>query len=97
MAKTTAGKTRDDWENRAQFLRWPANLVINGEGVPALDDGPWPRMAPKQRKALTLRWADLVEAHRDELALMVSLEMGKPIDDAWGIELRAVLVADNSE
>lgn len=57
----------------------------------AFDSGPWPRMAPKERKLLMLRWADLIEAHRDELALMVSLEMGKPIDDAWTIELRAVL------
>ncbi len=57
----------------------------------AFDDGPWPRFAPRKRKELMLRWADLIEQHRDELALMVSLEMGKPIDDSWGIELRAVL------
>lgn len=57
----------------------------------AFDDGPWPRFAPRVRKELLLRWADLIEEHRDELALIVSLEMGKPIDDAWGIELRAVL------
>jgi gamma-glutamyl-gamma-aminobutyraldehyde dehydrogenase len=57
----------------------------------AFDDGPWPQYAPRVRKELMLRWADLIEEHRDELALMVSLEMGKPIDDAWGIELRAVL------
>jgi gamma-glutamyl-gamma-aminobutyraldehyde dehydrogenase len=57
----------------------------------AFDDGPWPQYPPRVRKELMLRWADLIEEHRDELALMVSLEMGKPIDDAWGIELRAVL------
>lgn len=57
----------------------------------AFDDGPWPQYPPRVRKELMLRFADLIESHRDELALMVSLEMGKPIDDAWGIELRAVL------
>ncbi|MCU1584700.1 MAG: aldehyde dehydrogenase [Microbacteriaceae bacterium] len=57
----------------------------------AFDEGPWPQYPPRRRKELMLRWADLIDEHRDELALMVSLEMGKPIDDAWGIELRAVL------
>jgi gamma-glutamyl-gamma-aminobutyraldehyde dehydrogenase len=57
----------------------------------AFDDGPWPTMAPRERKQLMLRWADLIEEHRDELALMISLEMGKPVEEAWSIELRAVL------
>jgi gamma-glutamyl-gamma-aminobutyraldehyde dehydrogenase len=57
----------------------------------AFDDGPWPTMPPRERKRLMLRWADLIEVHRDELALMVSLEMGKPVEEAWSIELRAVL------
>lgn len=57
----------------------------------AFDEGPWPTMPPRERKLLMLRWADLIEAHRDELALMISLEMGKPVEEAWSIELRAVL------
>jgi gamma-glutamyl-gamma-aminobutyraldehyde dehydrogenase len=57
----------------------------------AFDDGPWPTMPPRERKRLMLRWADLIEEHRDELALMISLEMGKPVEEAWSIELRAVL------
>lgn len=57
----------------------------------AFDDGPWPRLAPRERKLLMLRWVDLIEQHRDELALLVSLEMGKPVEEAWSIELRAVL------
>ncbi|MFM6968027.1 MAG: aldehyde dehydrogenase [Microbacteriaceae bacterium] len=57
----------------------------------AFDEGPWPRMAPKQRKELMLRWVDLMEEHRTELATMLSIEMGKPIQDAWGIELRALI------
>ena len=57
----------------------------------AFDEGPWPRMAPKQRKELMLRWVELMEEHRTELATMLSIEMGKPIQDAWGIELRALI------
>ena len=57
----------------------------------AFDEGPWPRMAPKQRKELMLAWVALMEQHRTELAMMLSIEMGKPIADAWGIELRALI------
>ncbi|MFH8413166.1 aldehyde dehydrogenase [Streptomyces collinus] len=57
----------------------------------AFDTGPWPRLAPAERGRALLRLADLLEERREELALTVSLEMGKPISDAYGIELRAVL------
>ncbi|TDC92514.1 aldehyde dehydrogenase family protein [Actinomadura sp. 7K507] len=57
----------------------------------AFDDGPWPRLAPADRKAALLRLADLVERDRLTLALLISLEMGKPVSEADGIELRALL------
>jgi gamma-glutamyl-gamma-aminobutyraldehyde dehydrogenase len=57
----------------------------------AFDDGPWPRLSPADRKAALLRLADLVERDRETLALLVSLEMGKPITEADGIELRALI------
>ncbi|MFJ5726628.1 aldehyde dehydrogenase [Streptomyces paradoxus] len=57
----------------------------------AFDSGPWPRLAPAERGRALLRLAGLLEEHREELALAVSLEMGKPISDAYGIELRAVI------
>ncbi|GAA4233208.1 aldehyde dehydrogenase [Actinomadura meridiana] len=57
----------------------------------AFDTGPWPRMAPAERKAALLRWADLIERDRRTLALLISLEMGKPISEAHDIELRAVI------
>ncbi|MFF7868016.1 aldehyde dehydrogenase [Streptomyces qaidamensis] len=57
----------------------------------AFDTGPWPRLAPAERGRALLRLADLLEERRAELALTVSLEMGKPISDAYGIELRAVI------
>lgn len=57
----------------------------------AFDEGPWPRMAARERGEALLRFAALVEEHRDEIALLVSLEMGKPIRHAWEIELRALI------
>ncbi|WP_338784794.1 aldehyde dehydrogenase [Streptomyces sp. DG1A-41] len=57
----------------------------------AFDTGPWPRLAPAERGRALLRLADLLEKRREELALTVSLEMGKPVTDAHGIELRAVI------
>lgn len=57
----------------------------------AFDAGPWPRLAPADRGRALLRLADLLEERRDRLALTVSLEMGKPITDAYDIELRAAV------
>ncbi|MFE2530991.1 aldehyde dehydrogenase [Streptomyces sp. NPDC059371] len=57
----------------------------------AFDTGPWPRLAPAERGATLLRVADLLQERRADLALTVSLEMGKPITDAYEIELRALI------
>ncbi|GAA4667217.1 aldehyde dehydrogenase [Streptomyces chumphonensis] len=57
----------------------------------AFDVGPWPRLAPAERGRVLTRVADLVEERRADLALTVSLEMGKPITDAFDIELRALI------
>lgn len=57
----------------------------------AFDVGPWPRMPARERGQLLGRLADLVVEHRAELALLISLEMGKPIRDSYGIELRALI------
>ncbi|MFF7639630.1 aldehyde dehydrogenase family protein [Streptomyces canus] len=57
----------------------------------AFDTGPWPRLAPAERGRVLLRIAELLEEQRDKLALAVTLEMGKPITDAYEIELRALI------
>ncbi|MFE9097324.1 aldehyde dehydrogenase [Streptomyces sp. NPDC007264] len=57
----------------------------------AFDSGPWPRLAPADRGRVLLRIADLLEERREELALTVSLEMGKPFTDAHAVELRAAV------
>lgn len=45
------------------------------------EQGPWRRMGPGERKAIMLRWAELIREHADELALLESLEAGKPISN----------------
>ncbi|MEU0938797.1 aldehyde dehydrogenase [Embleya sp. NPDC005971] len=56
----------------------------------AFDTGAWPRLAPAERGRALIRFADTIEAHREELALTIALEMGKPVTEAYDIELRAV-------
>ena len=46
------------------------------------DSGEWSRMAPKKRKRVLIRFAELIEAHGDEIALLETLDMGKPIREA---------------
>ncbi|WP_439887303.1 aldehyde dehydrogenase [Pseudomonas sp. MBLB4123] len=53
----------------------------------AFEQGPWPRMAPRERKAVLLRLAELILAHREELALLDSLNMGKPVRDAYDLDV----------
>lgn len=53
----------------------------------AFDDGPWTRMAPADRRAVLKRFALLVDAHATELAVLESLDGGKPIGDTASIDL----------
>ncbi len=53
----------------------------------AFESGVWSDVAPAQRKAVLFRLVDLLMEHRDELGLLISLEMGKLIGDAVDIEV----------
>lgn len=57
----------------------------------AWQDGRWARQAPRARMAVLQRWADLIEAQSSELAVMESLDMGKPVSDVLHIDLPEVL------
>ena len=58
----------------------------------AWGDGRWRHMAPRARMDIFRRWADLVEAHAAELALLETLSMGKPVSDALNIDLPETIV-----
>ena len=57
----------------------------------AFDSGAWSEASPVQRKRKLLRLAELIDQHREELALLESLDMGKPIDDALDIDLASAV------
>ena len=47
----------------------------------------WADMPPKARKKVLLRLADLMLQHREELALLETLDMGKPIGDSMSVDI----------
>jgi len=51
------------------------------------ESGVWSRIGPSERKETLLRVADLIESHAEELALLDTLEAGKPIQDCMEIDL----------
>ena len=57
----------------------------------AFDDGRWSRSAPNDRRVILLRLAELMQDHREELALIDSVDMGKPIADAVANDLRVAI------
>ena len=50
----------------------------------AFDTGPWPRLKGAERSRVLLRAADLIEQRAEELALLDTLESGKPLAQARG-------------
>ncbi|MEU1301674.1 aldehyde dehydrogenase [Streptomyces shenzhenensis] len=53
----------------------------------AFDSGVWSRATPAERKAVLLRFADLLDEHIDELAALDSIDAGKPITDTRTLDL----------
>jgi len=53
----------------------------------SFEAGVWSELAARERKAVLLKWAALLEAHTDELALLETLDSGKPIADTIGADL----------
>jgi acyl-CoA reductase-like NAD-dependent aldehyde dehydrogenase len=53
----------------------------------AFDDGRWARQAPAARKKILLRFAEKILAARDELALLETLDMGKPIKYSQSVDV----------
>ena len=53
----------------------------------AFDDGRWARQPPAARKRTLLRFAENILAARDELALLETLDMGKPIKYSLSVDV----------
>jgi acyl-CoA reductase-like NAD-dependent aldehyde dehydrogenase len=53
----------------------------------AFDQGVWSRMPPAKRKRTLLQFAELLLRHREELALLETLDVGKPIRDSLAVDV----------
>lgn len=53
----------------------------------AFDSGRWSNMAPKARKRVLLRLAELMETHAQDLAILETIDMGKPIGDSISVDI----------
>ena len=53
----------------------------------AADSGVWSDMAPADRKRILVRFADLIDEHAEELALIETLDVGKPISDTRTLDV----------
>jgi acyl-CoA reductase-like NAD-dependent aldehyde dehydrogenase len=62
------------------------NRVVKAARV-AFDKGGWSRVAGAERKKFLLRFADLMERHATELALLETLDTGKPIADTAKVDV----------
>lgn len=65
----------DDAENAVRIAR------------ATFESGAWSSMAPADRKMVLVRWAELIEENREEIALLESLDVGKPISDTMGVDI----------
>jgi len=55
-------------------------------GKRAFERGIWANMSPHERKKRLAKFADLIETHQEELALIDSIEAGKPITDTINVD-----------
>src|SRR5438045_4340778 len=53
----------------------------------AFRQGVWANLAPAKRKKILLRFAEAILRHTEELALLETLDMGKPISDSLKIDI----------
>ncbi|GGX96200.1 aldehyde dehydrogenase [Litchfieldella qijiaojingensis] len=72
---TVAACTADDVDNAVAAAR------------ASFEAGVWSQAAPAERKAVLQRLAALMLENQEELALLESLDTGKPISDAYGIDI----------
>lgn len=53
----------------------------------ALDEGPWPKMTPAERGRIISKLGDLLLQNVDDLALLETLDQGKPLSVASSIDI----------
>jgi gamma-glutamyl-gamma-aminobutyraldehyde dehydrogenase len=54
----------------------------------AFASGVWRHKDPAEKKKIMLRWADLIRAHGEELAMLETLDVGKPVLASLNVDVR---------
>jgi aldehyde dehydrogenase (NAD+) len=57
----------------------------------AFEKGPWRKMSARERGACIYRLADLIEKNKEELAMLETLDNGKPLNDSRTADLPLVI------
>lgn len=78
--------TRSPWADVALGDEADADRAV-AAARRAFDEGPWPRMSTLERRDILHGFADLIEAHADELATADTRDMGKPITQSRGVDV----------
>lgn len=59
----------------------------------AFDEGPWPQMKASEKEKILRRIGDLVRENQERLALLETLDSGKPIQNSYKIDIPAAAEA----
>lgn len=78
-----------DGSHLADVARCQAEDVDHAVAVAraAFDSGVWRDQSPQQRKAVMLRFANLIRDNLAEIALLETVDVGKPIRDALNVDV----------
>jgi gamma-glutamyl-gamma-aminobutyraldehyde dehydrogenase len=89
--KTFACISPMDGQCRAQIAECEAEDVERAVKASrrAFEAGVWSETSPVHRKKTLMKFAQLLEKHAEELALLESIDMGKPVADALAIDVAA--------
>lgn len=74
----------------AEGDREDVNLAVTAARK-AFEGGPWRNMDARERGRILLRIMDLIEKNKDELALLETLDNGKPISETTNADLPLVI------
>ena len=55
----------------------------------SFNDRRWAGLSPRERKQMMIKFADLIIANREELALLETLDMGKPITASLNVDVNS--------
>jgi gamma-glutamyl-gamma-aminobutyraldehyde dehydrogenase len=65
--------------------------VERAVGAAAIAGAKWATTSAAERKRVLNAWADAIERHQRELAVLLTLEIGKPVRAAFEVETRSLL------